>query len=128
MRSLVGLAEDGQLAAYWQLMLWIAQRRAGNERPTLEPRERTGEWPRPLLELLEGRRDEASIAALLRQRSNELTRREQLCEALYYAGQQQLSAGNVPLARRYFAAAVNLKVLYFMEHHLASAALAAAGN
>ena len=39
-------------------------------------------------------------------------------------GQLRLAKGEADTARRYFAATVNLKVLYFIEHHMALAEIA----
>jgi lipoprotein NlpI len=47
-----------------------------------------------------------------------------LVEALYYVGELRLVQGETDLARRHFAAVVNVKVPYFVEHRLARAQLA----
>ena len=52
------------------------------------------------------------------------TRREWLTEALYYVGERHLADGEVETARRHFAAAVNLKVVSFVEYGMARAELA----
>lgn len=120
--------EDPTRAMYWQCFLWLAQQRAGIERPVLADRDPVEEWPAPLLQALRGELDEAQLLALIEDEPAELRRREMLAEALYYTGQQRLAAGDAATARRYFAATVNLKVLYFTEHHMALAELAKAGE
>ena len=49
---------------------------------------------------------------------------ERLCEALFYVGEAYLARGKPEVARDYFAALVNIKVLYFLEHPLALAEIA----
>ena len=49
---------------------------------------------------------------------------ERLCEALYYVGEAHWARGNPEVARRYFAALVNLRVIYYLEHGLALAEIA----
>jgi lipoprotein NlpI len=79
------------------------------------------EWPAPVLGVLKGTTTEAEVLEKVREQKNEQRRRELLVEALYYIGQLRLANGETETARRYFAATVNLKVLYFIEHHLALA-------
>jgi lipoprotein NlpI len=66
---------------------------------------------------------EAAVLNAVKDEKNERRRREVLVEALYYVGQLRLANGETDTARRYFAAAVNLKVLYFIEHQMALAEL-----
>jgi lipoprotein NlpI len=49
---------------------------------------------------------------------------ERLCEALFYVGEEYWARGDTGVARDYFAALVNLRVLYFLEHGLALAEIA----
>ena len=49
---------------------------------------------------------------------------ERLCEALFYVGEAHWARGNPEVARDYFAALVNIRVLYFLEHGLALAEIA----
>jgi tetratricopeptide (TPR) repeat protein len=123
-RFLVTHAEDADLATYWEILLWLAGRRSGIAAPELVSRDLATDWPTPILEYLRGRATEASLRDALTKVADPLRRRERLCEALYYVGQGRLAAGDAATARQYLAAAVNLKVLYFTEHHLAVAALA----
>jgi lipoprotein NlpI len=114
---------DERRATYYECLLWLAQRRAGELHPQLIDRMLTDEWPRPLLEALQGRGNEATMLARIRDMESERVRREALAEALYYVGEQRLADGQRELARRYFAATVNLKVLDFIEHQMALAEL-----
>jgi lipoprotein NlpI len=122
------LTRDPDQAAYWAILAWLAQRHDGQLEPKL-PIELTGwDWPRPILSALRGATDEQELVSLIEAADDELLRREMLCEALFYMGHGRLLAGEADTARRYFAAAVNLKVLYFIEHHLARATLARLGE
>ena len=49
---------------------------------------------------------------------------ERLCEALFYVGEAYWARGQPEVARDYFAALVNIKVIYFLEHGLALAEIA----
>ena len=49
---------------------------------------------------------------------------ERLCEALFYVAEAYWARGEPQVARDYFAALVNIKVLYFLEHGLALAEIA----
>ena len=49
---------------------------------------------------------------------------ERLCEALFYVGEAYWARGQLDVARDYFAALVNIKVIYFLEHGLALAEIA----
>lgn len=122
LRAMTTTETDNERATYYQCLLWLAQRRAGVKQPELVTRETSyDEWPAPILETLQGLLTEAELLAEVKDQKNELRRREVLVEALYYIGQLRLATGDAETARRYFAAAVNLKVLYFIEHHLALA-------
>jgi lipoprotein NlpI len=47
-----------------------------------------------------------------------------LCEALYYVGEEYWARGQPDVAREYFAAVVNIKVVGFIEHGMALAEIA----
>ena len=81
------------------------------------------QWPAPLLGLMKGTSTESQVLEHVQDEKNERRRREVLVEALYYVGQLRLANGDTDTARRYFAAAVNQKVLYFIEHQMALAEL-----
>jgi len=111
-------------ALYWQCLLWLAQLRSGIAHPhPLEPSP-PEDWPGPILELLHGAVSEQQLLAAVQGEPDALRRREILCEALFYVGEQRLARGEVEQARRYFAATANLKVVYFIEHSMALAELA----
>jgi lipoprotein NlpI len=114
-------------AAYAQLMYWLAQERAGIAKPDLVARRLPEEWPRPLILYLQGEYTEAELVNPIREEDDEYTMTsvdERLCEALYYVGEAHWARGRPDLARDYFAAMVNLRVLHFIEHGLALAEIA----
>ena len=115
---------DNVRAAYWECFLWLAQRRAGSVHPELTNVDIAAVWPRPVLATLQGETTEAQLVDTIRDEPRETRRREMLVEALYYLGEEKLAQGDPALAQRYFAASVNLKVLNFIEHHMALAELA----
>lgn len=125
LRAIVVRESDERRARYRQLLLWLAQRRAGNAHPELAEREPTDEsfdqWPVFLLDALRGRYTEHEVLKAIEDEDNESRRREMLVEALYYVGQARLADGDRETARRYFVAAVNLKVMHYREHNLALA-------
>lgn len=121
LRAMVATESDDERATYYQCFLWLAQRRAGVRQPELVKRTEYEEWPATLLRMLKGKATEAQVLDEVKDQKNEQRRREVLVEALYYVGQLRLANGEAETARRYFAAAVNLKVLYFIEHHMALA-------
>jgi len=109
---------------YWLCMLWLSQRRAGVVKPDVPAaRDTDSDWPKPILDALYGDIDERAVVDEIRDEDDATRRREKLVEALYYIGQSRLAAGEKDVARRYFAAAVSLKVLYFIEHQMAFAEL-----
>lgn len=123
-RTLAVTETDAERTQYWLCFLWLAQRRAGVEKPDQpEGRDAYASWPKPLLDALRGRIDERAVVDEIRDEDDDTRRREELVEALYYIGQSRLAAGETEMARRYFAATVSLKVLYFIEHHMALAEL-----
>jgi uncharacterized protein HemY len=121
LRTVAITEPDDERATYWQCFLWLAQRRAGTRQPELVSRTEYEQWPADILDMLKGTISEAQLLAVIRKQDDERRRREILAEALYYIGQLRLANGATDTARRYFAATVNLKVLYFIEHHMALA-------
>ena len=121
LRAMIATESDEERAEYYQCFLWLAQRRAGVRQPELVKQSEFDGWPAPLLQMLKGDATEAQVLEHVKDQRNEQRRREVLVEALYYVGQLRLANGETETARCYFAAAVNLKVLYFIEHHMALA-------
>lgn len=122
LRPMIVTQADDERATYYLCFLWLAQRRAGDKEPDLTSRNvQFEDWPAPILATLRGQQSEAELLEIVLEEQNELRRREILAEALYYIGQSRLANGERETARRYFAAVVNLKVLYFIEHHMALA-------
>jgi lipoprotein NlpI len=118
---------DRTRAAYWQLMYWLTQARAGVAKPEFVTRWHAEDWPNPLLLYVQQQYSESELVAAVREGENEYSthgRDERLCEALYYVGEAHLARGDVELAREYFAAAVNIKMIRFNEHGLALAEIA----
>jgi len=118
---------DRTIAAYLQLMYWLAQRRAGVPNPEFVARRQTDAWPRPLMLYLQDQYTESELVAQVRAGEDEYAtsgRDERLCEALYYVGEAHWARGKRDLARDYFAAAVNIKLIRFHEHGLAMAEIA----
>lgn len=118
---------DRTRASYWQLMYWLTQARAGVATPAFVTRRRADGWPNPLMLYLLGEYSEAELVTAVREGENEYSshgRDERLCEALYYVGEAHLARGDADLARDYFAAAVNIKIIRFNEHGLALAEIA----
>lgn len=115
---------DIERATYWQCFRWLAQRRSGVRVPEGIDSELTDDWPRPVLDALRGEITEAELLDELKDENNDRRQREMLSEALFYIGQARLADGDVGNARLYLTATVNLKVMYFIEHHLALAELA----
>jgi len=110
--------------AYWECLLWLAQLRSGVAHPQPLGASQSEDWPKPILDTLQGSASEEQLLEAVREESDETKQREKLVEALYYIGEQRLAAGQTEIARRYFAATVNLKVIYYIEHDLALAELA----
>jgi lipoprotein NlpI len=121
---------DRVQAGYGQLMLWLAQMRAGVPRPELVERTPGEGWPQPLLLYMRGEYTEAELTEEIRQGDDESNTQpntstdERLCEALFYLGEAYWARGEPEVARDYFAALVNVKVIYFLEHGLALAEIA----
>jgi tetratricopeptide (TPR) repeat protein len=121
---------DRTMAGYGQLMFWLAQARAGVPKPETVTRTPPTGWPQPLLLYLRGDYTEAELRAPIEAGDDadnnqpNTSADERLCEALYYVGEAYWARGQPDTARDYFAALVNLKVLYFLEHGLALAEIA----
>ena len=81
-------------------------------------------WPRPILDFLQSRLDETALLQAVRAERDDRRRREILCEALFYTGENYLAAHRVAEARRYFQATVDLHIYDFIEHYLAKVELA----
>jgi lipoprotein NlpI len=104
--------------------------RAGMKDPRFVTRTPGEGWPQPLLLYLRGEYDESELIAPIlfgdhpdNAQPNTSTD-ERLCEALFYVGEAYWARGQPEVARDYFAALVNIKVLYFLEHGLALAEIA----
>jgi lipoprotein NlpI len=121
---------DRRQAGYGQLMYWLAQLRGGVSRPEFVARTPTESWPQPLLLYMRGEYSEAELVAPITAGDRDdniipnTSTDERLCEALFYVGEEYWARGQPEVARDYFAALVNLKVLYFLEHGLALAEIA----
>jgi lipoprotein NlpI len=122
--------QDRTQAGYGQLMLWLSQMRAGVAKPEFVERTPGDGWPQPLLLYMRGQYTEAELTVPIRQGDDEdnpqpnTSTDERLCEALFYVGETYWARGQLDVARDYFAALVNIKVIYFLEHGLALAEIA----
>ena len=105
----------------------LAQRRAGIAKPEWVARTPGEGWPQPLLLYMRGEYTEAELIAPIEEGNSRYndqpntSTEERLCEALYYVGEEYWARGQPDVARDYFAALVNIKVVYFLEHGLALA-------
>ncbi len=120
---------DRTRAAYWQLMYWLTQARAGVTKPSSSPAGMPTAGPSRCCLYLQDQYTEAELVTEVREGESEYSshgRDERLCEALYYVGEAHLARGDVDVARDYFAAAVNIKMIRFNEHGLALAEIASA--
>lgn len=121
---------DRVQAGYGQLMFGLSQMRAGVPKPEFIERTPSDGWPQPLLLYLRGQYTEAELTVPIRQGDDEdnslpnTSTDERLCEALFYVGEAYWARGQLDVARDYFAALVNIKVIYFLEHGLALAEIA----
>jgi len=121
---------DRQQASYGQLMYWLSQARGGVANPELVERKPGEGWPQPLLLYMQGQYTEAELTEPVLQGDDEDNAQpqsstdERLCEALFYVGEAYWARGVPVVARDYFAALVNIKVIYFLEHGLALAEIA----
>jgi lipoprotein NlpI len=120
---------DRVQAGYGQLMYWLSQMRAGVPKPEFIERTPGEGWPQPLLLYMRGQYTEAELTVPVRKGDEEDSQPnsstdERLCEALFYVGEAYWARGQLDVARDYFAALVNIKVIYFLEHGLALAEIA----
>ena len=121
---------DRNRSAYGQIMYWLAQKRAGVAKPEFIARRRGEGWPQPLIEYLRGEYSEAELVIPVRDGDDDYnappntSTDERLCEALFYVGQVHWAEGRPDVARAYFAALVNLRIIYFIEHGMALAEIA----
>jgi lipoprotein NlpI len=122
-RLAVTEAPDDEQATYWQCFLWIAQKHLGTQEPVLVNRRIPGTWPAPILESLQGKITEAELVDAVESERDGHRQREILTEALFYIGQKHLAESRTGVAAKYFTATTELKVPYFIEHHLAMAEL-----
>lgn len=119
--------EDRVRAGYGQLMYWLSQRRGGLAKPEFVARTPGEGWPQPLLLYMRGEYTEAELIVPINEGDSDSNMQpntstdERLCEALFYVGEEYLARGHPAVARDYFAALVNIKVVYFLEHGLALA-------
>ncbi len=116
-------APNDEQATYWQCFFWLAQIHAGITEPVLVKRRIAAAWPAPILDSLQGKITEAELVEAVEEERDRERQRDILSEALFYTGQQRLATHHVDEAVRYFTATVDLKVLYFIEHQLATAEL-----
>jgi lipoprotein NlpI len=104
--------------------------RAGVAKPEYVERMPGEGWPQPLLLYMRGEYTEAELVQPIREGDEEdnaqpnTSTDERLCEALFYVGEAYWARGQPEMARDYFAALVNVKVIYFLEHGLALAEIA----
>lgn len=117
------MAPNDEQATYWQCFLWLAQLRSGSQEPTLAKRRIAEGWPAPILESLQGKITEDELVDAVREEHDPPRQRDILSEALFYTGQKKLAAGQKDEAVKYFTATVNLEVVYFIEHQLATGEL-----
>jgi lipoprotein NlpI len=121
---------DRVQAGYGQLMYWLAQRRAGIATPEFVPRTPGDGWPQPLLLYMRGQYTEAELLKPVLEGDSDSNAQpntstdERLCEALFYVGEDYWARGQPEVARDYFAALVNIRVLFFIEHGIALAEIA----
>jgi lipoprotein NlpI len=116
-------APDDEQASYWQCFLWLAQKRRGTQEPALVSRREPEAWPMPILDSLQGKISQAELTDAVAAEEDGHRRREILTEALFYTGEKYLVDNKPAEATKYFTAAANLQVTYFIEHHLATAEL-----
>ena len=121
---------DRVQAGYGQLMFWLSQMRAGVAKPEYVERTPGEGWPQPLLLYLRGEYTEEELITPVKEGDEDFNSQpntstdERLCEALFYVGEAHWARGQPETARDYFAALVNIKVIYFLEHGLALAEIA----
>lgn len=113
-------------AAFAQLMFWLAQSRAGTPKPEWVTRRLGDHWPRALVLFVKGEYSEAELLRSIRKSEEEepWAIDGQLLSGLFYAGQTWWARGEPDVARRYFAAAVSLRLAHTDEYRLAMAEIA----
>ena len=116
-------APDDEQATYWQCFLWLAQKHIGTQEPVLLNRRIPTSWPAPILDSLLGKISEAELVDAVASERDTHRQREILTEALFYTGEKHLAEKRIDEATKYFTATTELKVPYFIEHHLAMAEL-----
>jgi lipoprotein NlpI len=116
-------APDDEQATYWQCFLWLAQKHVGTQEPVLLNRRIPESWPTPILHSLLGKITEVELVDAVVSERDGHRQREILTEALFYTGQKHLAEKRIDVAMKYFTATTELKVPYFIEHHLAMAEL-----
>lgn len=112
------LEKEADLSQYCAIGLALTKMHGGYDSMLL-PMTAATTWPGPLLTFIRGKSDEAALAAEIAQTVNADSRRQHLCEALYYVGERQLQRGEPELALRYFRASVSMRVESFWETHAA---------
>jgi tetratricopeptide (TPR) repeat protein len=117
------MAPNDEQATYWQCFLWLAQLQAGTKDPILAKRRIAEGWPAPILESLQGKITEAELVEAVSEEHDQPRQRDILSEALFYTGQLRLATHRKDEAVKYITATVNLKLVYFIEHQLATGEL-----
>jgi Flp pilus assembly protein TadD len=133
----VAASEDNRTyAGYDQLMLWVAQSRAGLAKPDFVARTPGEGWPQPLLLFMRNQYTEAELAKPIKEGDEALASRaytednspiatdQRLAEALFYVGEMYWARGLPSVAREYFTAIVNIKLNDAKVHELALAEIA----
>jgi tetratricopeptide (TPR) repeat protein len=116
---------DPESATFAQLMFWLSQQRAGTPNPSWVPRRLGDLWPRPLVLFVKGEYTETELMRTLRNSEEDPWVIEgQLLSSLFFAGESWWARGEPEVARRYFAAAVNLRRVHTDEYRLALAEIA----
>lgn len=116
---------DAESAAFAQLMFWLSQRRAGTPQPEWVQRRLGEHWPRALVLYVKGDYDEADLVQSIRNSEEDPWVIDgQLLSSLFYAGETWWARGQPEVARRYFAAAINLRLAHTDEYRLAMAEIA----
>jgi tetratricopeptide (TPR) repeat protein len=116
---------DPESATFAQLMFWLSQQRAGTSNPAWVPRRLGDLWPRPLVLFVKGEYSETELMRTLRKSEEDPWVIDgQLLSSLFFAGESWWARGEPEVARRYFAAAVNLRRVHTDEYRLALAEIA----
>lgn len=112
------LEKEADLSQYCAIGLALTRMHGGYD-SLLLPITTAAAWPGPLLTFIRGKGDEAALTAEVAQADTADTRRQRLCEALYYVGEWRLQRGEQELALRYFRASVSMRVESYWETHAA---------